>query len=98
MKMKKTEPEITPEELARLKAVFALRRMAPEMQNDVLSDGAVAARAGIDLSHPIKLPDGITLERGVLFSAFQRAADGEPIPDITDAAGVKRGMRVEVEG
>ena len=44
--MKKTEPEITPEELARLKVVFALRRMAPEVQSDVLSDGAVAARAG----------------------------------------------------
>jgi hypothetical protein len=87
MKMKKTEPEITPEELARLKVVFALRRMAPEVQSDVLSDGAVAARAGIDLSHPIKLPEDITIDRRVLFSAFQKAADGKPVPKLAATAG-----------
>jgi hypothetical protein len=97
--MKKTDPkEISPEELARLRTVFALRRMAPEVQNDVLSGGTVAARVKIDLSHPITLPDEITIERPVLFSAFQRAADGEPIADILDSQGVKREMQVEIEG
>lgn len=90
--------EIDPKELAQLRLMFALRRMAPAMQNDVLSDGMVAARAGIDLSHPIKLLEGITLERKLLFSAFQRAADHEPIPDLIDAAGVKHDIRVEIEG
>jgi hypothetical protein len=90
--------EIDPKELAQLHLMFALRRMAPAMQNDVLSDGMVAARAGIDLSHPIKLLEGITLERKLLFSAFQRAADHEPIPDLIDAAGVKHDIRVEIEG
>src|ERR1700692_941545 len=97
MKMKKTEPEITPEELARLKVVFALRRMAPEVQSDVLSDGAIAARAGIDLSHPIKLPEDITIDRRVLFSAFQKAADGKPVSEIVDISGVKRETKVEIE-
>jgi hypothetical protein len=97
MKMKKTEPEITPQELARLKVVFALRRMAPEVQSDVLSDGAVAARAGIDLSHPIKLPEGITIDRRVLFSAFQKAADGKPVSEIIDISGVRRETQVEIE-
>src|SRR5258707_1809962 len=97
MKMKKTEPEITPEELARLKVLFALRRMAPEVQNDVLSDGTVAARTGIDLSHPIKLPEDITIDRRVLFSAFQKAADGKPISEIVDISGVKHEMQVEIE-
>ncbi|MEH2561815.1 hypothetical protein [Bradyrhizobium sp. AZCC 2289] len=95
--MTKTEPEITPEELARLKVVFALRRMAPELQSDVLSDGIVAARAGIDLSHPIKLPNDITIDRGILFSAFQKAADGQSVSEIIDISGIKREMQVEIE-
>src|SRR5260221_6641692 len=95
--MKKTEPEVAPEELARLKVLFALRRMASDVQNDVLSDGAVAARTGIDLSHPIKLPENITIDRRVLFSAFQKAADGQPISEIIDISGVKREMQVEIE-
>ncbi|MCK1474156.1 hypothetical protein IVB27_04845 [Bradyrhizobium sp. 197] len=95
--MAKTEPEIAPEELARLKIVFALRRMAPELQSDVLSDGIVAARAGIALSHPIKLPNDITIERGILFSAFQKAADGQSISEIVDINGAKREMQVEIE-
>jgi hypothetical protein len=97
MKMQKTEPEITPEELARLKVVFALRRMAPEVQSDVLSDGNVAARAGIDLSHPIKLPEEITIDRRVLFSAFQKAADGQLVSEIVDIGGVQREMQLEIE-
>lgn len=95
--MTKTEPEITPEELARLKVVFALRRMAPEVQSDVLSDGIVAARAGIDLSHPIKLPEDIVIDRRVLFSAFQKAADGQPVLEMVDTSGAKREMQVEIE-
>jgi hypothetical protein len=99
MTMTKTDPaDISPEDLARLRTTFALRRMAPEVQNDVLSDGTVAARMAIDLSHPMKLPDEITIERGLLFSAFQKAADGEAIPDILDSQGVKRDMQVEIEG
>src|ERR1700738_4739783 len=98
MTMKKSEPEITPEELARLKVVFALRRMAPEVQSDVLSDGIVAARAGIELSHPIKLPEDVTIDRRALFSAFQKAADGAPVSEISDIDGVKREMKVEIEG
>src|SRR3984893_2389205 len=90
--------EIDPKELAQLRVMFALRRMAPAMQNAGLSHGMVAARAGIDLSHPIELPEGITLERKLLFSAFQRAADHEPIPDLIDAAGVEHDIRVEIEG
>ena len=95
--MKMTKPEITPEELARLKVIFALRRMAPEVQSDVLSDGIVAARAGIDLSHPINLPEDIVIDRRVLFSAFQKAADGQPVLEMVDTSGAKREMQVEIE-
>jgi hypothetical protein len=97
--MAKIDPtEIPSKDLARLRTTFALRRMAREVQNDVLSDGTVAARVDIDLSHPIRLPDETTIERKLLFSAFQTAADGEPIPDIPDSQGTKRDIQVEVEG
>ena len=96
--MKKTELDITPEQLARFKVSFALRRMSPEVQSDVLSDGVIAACAGIALSHPIKLPEDITVDRTTLFSAFQQAADGLSVSEITDTSGVKREVKVEIKG
>jgi hypothetical protein len=90
--------EIPPEDLAKLRTTFALRRMAREVQNDVLSDGTIAAHIAIDLSHPIRLPDEVTIERKLLFSAFQAAADGEPIPEIIDSQDTKRDIQVEIEG
>lgn len=90
--------DISPEELARYRTRFALRRLSTEVQSAVLSDGVIAARMGIDLSHPVRLPEDITVDRAVLFAAFQRAADGEPTPEILDTSGVKRDMKLEIEG
>src|SRR3954451_21516444 len=98
MNMKKTELDIKPEQLARLKVSFALRRMAPEVQSDVLTGGLIAARSGIKLSHPIKLPEDITIDRATLFSAFQKTADGISVSEITDIGGVKRTVQVQIEG
>ena len=72
--------------------------MSPEVQSDVLSDGVIAACAGIALSHPIKLPEDITVDRTTLFSAFQQAADGLSVSEITDTSGVKREVKVEIKG
>ena len=80
--------DIPPEELARYRTTFALRRLSTEVQSSVLSDGVIAARMSIDLSHPIRLPEDITVDRTVLFAAFQRAADGEPTPEILDTGGL----------
>jgi hypothetical protein len=71
--------------------------MEQELQSDVLADGAIAKQAGIALSSPINLPEGVVLERNNLFSAFQKAADGEPVPDILDIDGVKRDIKIEVQ-
>jgi hypothetical protein len=90
--------DIPPEELARYRTRFALRRLSTQVQSAVLSDGVIAARMGIDLSHPIRLPEDITIDRTVLFAAFQRAVDAEPIPEILDADGLKRDMKLEIEG
>jgi hypothetical protein len=99
MKMKKkSDLNVAPEELARLRVTVALRRMSRELQSDVLSNGAVAARTGINISHPMKLPEGMTVDRRALFSAFQKAADGEAVLEISDIEGVNREMKVEVEG
>ena len=95
--MAKIDPNDIKQELARLRTTFALRRLSADVQNAVLSDGTIAARMGIDLSHPLRLPGNITIERSVLFAAFQHAADGKPIPDIYDSKGSKRTMQVAIE-
>lgn len=89
--------DIPPDELARLRVSFGLRRMSREVQNDVLSDGTLAAELNIELSSPIKLPDGLTIERSVLFFAFQRAADGEVITELPDDKGILREIKLEIE-
>lgn len=97
--MARIDPDDIPqEELARYRTRFALRRLSTEVQSAVLSDGVIAARMDLDLSHPVRLPEGITIDRAVLFAAFQRAADGEPITEILDASGVKRDTKLEIEG
>ncbi len=95
--MKKPKQNIKPDELARLRVTFALRRMTPELQSDVLSDGTITTRGGIEISHPIRLPEDITIDRRILFSAFQKAADGESVSEMSDVNGVSRKMEVEIE-
>ncbi|MGJ5134359.1 hypothetical protein [Bradyrhizobium oligotrophicum] len=92
-----SKPDLTPEQLSRFRVAFALRRMGQELQSDVLMDGTVAEQAGITVSTPISLPEGVVLDRNNLLSAFQKAADGEPIPDIVDLAGVKRDIKIDVQ-
>lgn len=92
-----SRPDITPEELAKFRVTFALGRLSKELQSDVLADGALAEQVGIAVSNPINLPEGVVLDRRNLFSAFQKAADGEPIQDVVDVEGVKREMKIEVQ-
>src|SRR6185437_374649 len=94
---KMSRPDITPEELAKFRVIFALGRLSKELQSDVLADGAIAEQVGIAVSNPINLPEGVVLDRRNLFSAFQKAADGEPIQDVVDVEGVKREMKIEVQ-
>ena len=91
------QPDLTPQELVRIRVRFALRRMRGELQSDVLADGAIAKQAGITLSNPINLPEDLVLERKALFSAFQRAADGQSVPDIVDINGIKRDIKIEIQ-
>lgn len=91
-------PDMSPEDLARLRTTYALRRLSTTVQNSVLSDGVIAQRTGLDVSTPIRIPGGITVDRTVLFRAFQTAADSEPISPIVDREGVVQQMRVEIEG
>lgn len=91
-------PDISPEDLFRLRTTFALRRLSKEMQSSVLADGTIASKVGIDVSHPIGLADGITIDRTLLFEAFRSAADQEPAPEIIDANGVRRDMEVKIKG
>lgn len=92
-----SRPDITPEELAKFRVTFALGRLSKELQSDVLADGAIAEQVGIAVSNPINLPEGVVLDRRNFFSAFQKAADGEPIQDVVDVEGVRREMKIEVQ-
>ncbi len=92
-----SRPDISPEALEKYRILFALRRMAPDLQSQVLADGAIVQRTGISVSNPVHLPDGIVLERHNLFAAFQKAVDGEPVPAIKDIEGVERDITLEVK-
>lgn len=94
---KKGKPDLTPEEIARYKVIFALRRVSSEMQSDVLFDGTVARQTGISVSSTIKLPDDLTLDRKTLFTAFQKTADNEPVPEWLDSEGLHRDIRIEMD-
>ena len=92
-----SKPNLTPAELARYKVVFALRRLGSALQSDVLADGVVARESGIGISNPVHLPDGVTLDRNILFGAFQKATDGEAIPPLKDIDGAERSLKLEIQ-
>lgn len=94
----KKSPDISEEELAELRIMFALRRMSAELQSNVLSDGEIAAKAGIGVSNPVKLPGNVTVDRSVLFNAFQKAIDGESLSHVVDSSGTERKVSFEVDG
>jgi hypothetical protein len=92
-------PKIDPAKLARFRALFALQRLSPAMQNDVLSEGAIAKRVKLSLSHPVKLAGAATVDRPRLFELFQKAADEQALPaEIEDIAGAKHPMQVAIDG
>lgn len=90
--------EIEPAKLAKMRVIFALRRISPQMQNDVLSGGG-AARLGIEVSHPVALPGDVTIDRATLFSFLQKVADGEVLPpEIACADGTTLAVQAKIEG
>lgn len=90
------EPE--PEALPRIRALFALRKFSSAVQSDVLADGTIAARFDVPVSQPAQLSDELTIHRPLLLSAFQKAADGEPLPTFIDDGGNPLDVNVIIEG
>ncbi|MGY4290621.1 hypothetical protein ACVWXO_009887 [Bradyrhizobium sp. LM2.7] len=74
-----------------------MRRVGAELQSDVLFDGTVARQTGISVSSTIKLPDDLTLDRKTLFTAFQKTADNEPVPEWRDSEGLHRDIQIEMD-
>ena len=92
-------PRIDPAKLARYRALFALERLSPVVQSDVLSDGAIAKETGLSVAHPIKIAGGVALERSRLFDLLRKASDGLKLPrKIEDSDGKKHPIQITIEG
>lgn len=89
---------IDPEELAKMRAFYALRRLSREVQNDVLSDGTIAQKFNVNVSHPVELSGGVTVERKLIFDCIRRACGGETVTlDIQDAKGNSVKLEVTID-
>lgn len=76
-------PKITP----RMRALFALGKLSPSLQSDVLADGTVGARWKILVKQTLPLGNGICVNRTNLFAVFRACADGEEVPALIDDNG-----------
>jgi len=89
----KAKPDLSPAQLRKLGTMFLMRRFPKQVQSDVLSDGQVAKSAGLIITHPIKLAEGHTFERKLIFGALRKLADKRKVP--TSLPSVSR-ARVKV--
>lgn len=86
-----------PEDLPRIRAFFSLRKFSRAVQSDVLADGTIAAHFNIPVSQPAQLSEELTIDRTLLLSAFQKAADGEPLPAIVDDDGNSLDVKITID-
>jgi hypothetical protein len=63
-----------------MRTLFALSKLSPSLQSDVLADGAVGARWKILVKQTLPLGNGISVNRTNLFAVFRACVDGEEIP------------------
>jgi hypothetical protein len=87
--------KIDARKLPKLRALFALRRMSPEMQSDVLSDSAISEKAEIKLSKTIHLSENRSVDRTILFEAIRCAAEGRPVIPLVDSE--KKALDAQIE-
>jgi hypothetical protein len=78
-------PQVAP----RIRALFALGKLSPRLQSDVLADGTIEARWKIPVTQSMTIGNGISINRAHLFSVFRACADGKEIPALTDDKGEK---------
>lgn len=90
--------DLSPEDIARFRALFALRRFSATVQSDVLSGSDIASHFRIIASPIARLNDELSVDRTQLFTAFQCAVDGLPVPPLLDQAGTTVDLSVTVDG
>src|ERR1700682_1421494 len=91
-----TKMTIDAKKLPKLRALFALRRMSPEMQSNVLSDSSIAEKAEIKLSKTIRLSENVSVDRALLFEAIRCAAEGRAAFPLVDSEKKVLDAQVEV--
>jgi hypothetical protein len=89
-----------PPDLGRIKALFALSKLSIPLRSDVLSDGSIAARFDLGMTHTVNLSADIVLRRDELFAAFRQAADGAAFPRLNNERGgpVEASVSIDADG
>ncbi len=68
--MAETEPD-----LARLRPLFLLEKLPPQLRSDVLADGSIVSACGFSAEREAPLSDDVVVIRDDLFAAFRTASD-----------------------
>lgn len=84
-------------DLPRIRALLALSKFSAAVQSDVLADGTIAARFDLPVTQPVQLLDQVTVNRTLLFDAFQKATDGQPLPALVDNDGKPLDISITME-
>lgn len=83
-----------------IKVQFALSKLPLPLRSNVLADGSIAKCFGLRMKHSVNLSADIVLHRDELFAAFQRAADGAPLPPLHNELGgpVEASISIDADG
>jgi hypothetical protein len=77
--------------------LFSLAKFGEPIRRDILIDGSIVVEFGLSTGPAVKLSNDLAFERDVLFSAFQRLADGEELGPVAIQDGSVFGGRIYLE-
>ena len=88
--------DIKPEDLLRSRVFLALRKFSPAVLSDVLADGTIAPRFDVPVSQPVQLSQQHSVDRTLLFTAFEKAADNLPMPPLVNEKGEPLALEITI--
>jgi hypothetical protein len=76
--------ELEPD-LARLRPLFVLEKLSPQLRSDVLADGSIVSACGFTAKRPTQLTDDIVVIRDELFAVWRNASNVPKTYQVHDA-------------